>query len=247
MSRLSAHRCVAPVFCLLMFWGGAVNGVSPSSRFAVGQFSVLQPGGGFGTWRVNELPSVKPARFAVVSDGDTRVVSISAAAAASSLATETAWDVDQKPRLTWRWKVDRVVSSGDIRTKEGDDFAARLYVMFDYPLDQLSFADRAKLRVARWLYGDQVPTAALCYVWGNAESAGTEAWSAYTDRVRLIVLRNRDDAVGDWVTEQRNIAADFRRAFGDVTAPVTGLAIAADTDQTGESVRTWFGDIHADR
>jgi hypothetical protein len=89
MSRLSAYRWFAPALCLLMFWGGPVNGEGPSSRFAVGEFSMLQPGGGFGSWRVNELPSVKPARFAVVADGDTRVVSVSADAAASSLAVET--------------------------------------------------------------------------------------------------------------------------------------------------------------
>ena len=40
-----------------------------------------------------------------------------------------------------------------------------------------------------------------------------------------------------------DLAADFRTAFGDVKPRVTGIAIAADTDQTGETVTAWFGDI----
>jgi pyruvate/2-oxoacid:ferredoxin oxidoreductase beta subunit len=59
----------------------------------------------------------------------------------------------------------------------------------------------------------------------------------------MIVLRNATDSVGNWVEEKRNLAADFRAAFGDVAPVVTGVAIAADTDQTGESVTAWFGDI----
>ena len=110
-------------------------------------------------------------------------------------------------------------------------------------LDRLSLVDRTKLRVARWWYGDQVPAAALCYVWANQEQVGTTTGNAYTSRVVAVVLRNAQSAVGDWVDEKRNLAADFRAAFGDVTPTVTGIAIAADTDQTGESVTAWFGDI----
>lgn len=57
------------------------------------------------------------------------------------------------------------------------------------------------------------------------------------DHQRLLV------DVGDWADERRNLAVDFRNAFGDVAPFVTGIAVAADTDQTGESVTAWFGDI----
>jgi hypothetical protein len=59
----------------------------------------------------------------------------------------------------------------------------------------------------------------------------------------MVVLRNADSDVGSWVDEKRNLAADFRAAFGDITPVVTGIAIGADTDQTEESVTAWFGDI----
>ena len=59
----------------------------------------------------------------------------------------------------------------------------------------------------------------------------------------MIVLRNATSGVGDWADEQRDLVADYREAFGEAPSPVSGIAIAADTDQTGETVTAWFGDI----
>lgn len=215
-----------------------------ASAATPGLFSAMSPGGEFRDgWRVTTLSDVKPTRFELVSDDGRTVVKATADAAAASLTRAVRVAIDERSRLRWRWRIDRVVDKSDITTKQGDDFAARLYVFFDYPLDRLSLIESTKLRLARWWYGDQVPVAALNYVWANREQPGTETWNAYTSRARMIVLRNADDKVGDWALEQRNLAADFRAAFGDVTPVVTGIAIAADTDQTGESVTAWFGDI----
>ena len=67
--------------------------------------------------------------------------------AAASLIREVRRDVSERSRLNWRWRIDRVVEKSDIATKQGDDFAARLYVFFDYPLDRLSLVDRTKLQM----------------------------------------------------------------------------------------------------
>jgi predicted nucleotidyltransferase len=200
-----------------------------------------------GAWTETRLPNVEPARMAIVDAAGERVLRIDADAAASSLALPLSVEVAGDMRLSWRWKVANVVQRGDIATKAGDDLAARLYVFFDPPMESLTLAQRTKLRLARWLYDGPVPAAALCYVWGNAEPVGTSAWSAYTDRVRVIVLRNADDPMDRWQVEQRDVAADFERAFAMPAPPISGLAVAADTDQTGERVTAWFGDIRLER
>jgi hypothetical protein len=226
------------VLCL----GGAASAevVPPFSALPVGPVMSAP-------WTEMRLPGIQPARFEVTASEGTRVLQVIADAAASSLTLPLATQVDDTTALTWRWKVTNVIQQGDIATKSGDDFAARLYVFFDLPLESLSLAQRTKLRLARWLHGEQVPSAALCYVWGNTEAVGTSAWNAYTDRVRVVVLRNAGDAVGEWQGESRTVAADFEQAFGIPAPAVTGLAVAADTDQTGERVTAWFGDIGFER
>lgn len=211
---------------------------------SVGRFSAMSTSGGFDDgWAVTALQNESPTRFDLVDDNGHTVVKATAENTAASLTRAFRHDAAGQPWINWRWRIDRVVEKSDITTKQGDDFAARLYVFFDYPLDRLSLMERTKLRLARWWYGHHVPAAALCYVWANREQPGTTTWNAYTSRARMIVLRNADSDVGNWVDEKRNLAADFRAAFGDVDPVVTGVAIAADTDQTGESVTAWFGDI----
>jgi uncharacterized protein len=43
--------------------------------------------------------------------------------------------------------------------------------------------------------------------------------------------------------EIAHLPADFRAAFGEDAPPVSGVAIATDTDNTGETARAWFGDL----
>jgi hypothetical protein len=43
--------------------------------------------------------------------------------------------------------------------------------------------------------------------------------------------------------ETRDVAADYRRLFDSEPAPLVGVAIMTDSDDTKEAVRAWYGDI----
>ena len=218
----------------------ATVAIAPFSTAAAGR--AFPPG-----WREVTLPGVKPAAIALVQDAGSTVLRIRSQAAASSLA----YRLDSGgavQRLAWRWKVDRVVGAADLARKQGDDYAARVFVTFDLPLDALPFLARTRIRLARLIFGAELPTAALCYVWDNRHARGTTAWNAYSDLVRMIVLQSGDERAGQWIAESRDVAADFAAAFGHRTTrvpDVTGVALSADTDQTGETVTAWFGDVLA--
>lgn len=209
-------------------------------------FSTLTPGQTIpASFRVITLPKVAKNTFSIVADEGKTVLRVESADSAGSIGIplSTASDNVANSTLTWRWKVDRVLDNADLSEKRGDDFAARVYVFFDVPLQSLSFFDRAKITLARIIMGSNVPTAALCYVWDNTHDIGHTAWSAYTTRVRMIVLQSGPRRVGQWVSESRDVAADFRAAFGFEAPAVTGVAIGNDTDNTHERVTTWYGDI----
>lgn len=182
-----------------------------------------------------------------MDDGGTTVVRIRAAGAAGGASHALFAEPAVAPRLAWRWKVDRALEKAAWGERAGDDFAARVYVAFDFPLARLSFAERSKLRLAHFLYGEDVPAAAICYVWANGVVAGASGWNPYTSRVRMVALRSGNERARQWVDEARDLEADFRAAFGEpVDRPVprvTGIAISSDTDQTLESATAWFGDL----
>lgn len=181
--------------------------------------------------------------FALVADEGRTVLRARAEASTSGLVRELRVDLRSHPILAWRWKAANLLAKSDLATKDGDDFPVRLYVTFDLDAAQLSLGERAQLALARMIYGASTPVAALCYVWDGRVGVGTIVPNAYTDRVRMVVAESGPAHLGRWRTYERNVADDFRRAFGLEPPAVNALIVSADTDNTGERAESWFGDI----
>ncbi len=216
-----------------------------SGRSAVPRFSAQPPGERLPTgWTHQTLPSVdRTNRFDLVGDQGTTVLRVRSERSASSLAVVLRIDPAKTPLLRWRWRVSNVVTASDLRRKDGDDYAARVYVLFDLPPERLSVRDRLRIAAARLLHGARLPAAALCYVWGNAQAVGEAGWNPYTDRLRMIVVDSGPTHAGQWRELVRDVASDFHAAFGGPVPPISGLAVGADTDNTGEAVEARFADL----
>jgi hypothetical protein len=150
--------------------------------------------------------------------------------------------------LSWRWRVDEFVRGADLRSRAADDGAAKLCVFFDFPADRLSLGERTRLALARRVTGQEVPSEALCYVWDDKEPKGSALVNAFTNRMRMVVLESGPaPAPGAWVSERRNLLADYRRAFGDEAGgampDVVAVAISADADNTRGHGLAYFSDV----
>ena len=182
-------------------------------------------------------------RYTLVEDGGTTVLRADSESGASGLSRKLRVAPADLSLLRWRWKISNLIETADLHRKDRDDFPARVYVMFDYPLEKLPFFERNKLRVARALFDPDLPAATLCYVWDGNTPAGTIASRAHTDRVKVIVVESGPARIRQWVDVERNIARDFRAAFGEDAPPVSAIAVASDTDNTGTFATAFFGDI----
>lgn len=180
--------------------------------------------------------------YRLVEDEGRTVLRARAEASTAGIIRDLRVDLETHPVLAWRWKATRLPLKADLRTREGDDFAARLYVIFDLRLATLPMGERLGVTVARFVYGPDVPAAALCYVWASRAAVGTIAPNAYTGRVRMVVVDSGAANLGRWVAHQRDVAADYRLAFGEAPPAVKGVVVSTDTDNTGESAEAFFGD-----
>lgn len=184
-----------------------------------------------------------PADFRLVELDGLTVLRVEASNAASALIHARRFDPIATPWLNWRWRADVLPADGRFATRDGDDYALRIYVLFDLDPAKLSFGTRTKIRLARTFYGEQIPTAALCYVWDARAAPGARAWSAYTDRVRMIAVDGAGSQTGSWREASRNLVDDFREAFGEDPPAVTGIVVASDSDNTGGRTLGYFGDL----
>jgi Protein of unknown function (DUF3047) len=212
-------------------------------------FSALKPGQPLPKpFKFIALPKIKHNAVSLVDDAvdnqRTTVLKVESDNSAGSIGIPLAATREAgNTTLQWQWKVNRKLEKADMSKKTSDDFAGRVYVFFDVPLESLSFVDRSKIRIARAIAGADVPTAALCYVWDNTHAVGHSQWSPYSNRVRKIVLQSGATNINKWMKESRDVAADFKTAFGADAPAVTGVAVGNDTDNTDEAVTTWFGDV----
>ena len=222
----------------------AACAIASDPAASIAPFSAARPGALLPAgWEVVRLRDRHPPEVALVDDAGATVLRLDSHDAAGSVAFRVTFDAQRTPTLAWRWRVDRVVDGADLHRKEGDDYAARVYVTFDVPDEALGFTQRARMAIARLIYGVDLPAAALCYVWDNRNPVGTTAWNAYTSQVRMIVLRSGTAQAGQWVSEARDVARDYREAFGNPAPAISGVAVSSDTDQTHEKVTAWFGDL----
>jgi hypothetical protein len=198
MAQLNARRRVSLALLALpaMRAGQTLAAISAWAEIPVGtrvdlpRFSAALPGSRLPPgWSLRTLPSVeRPNRFDLVADEGGTVLRVISDRSASSLTVALRVDPAATPLLNWRWRVSQAVAGSDLRRKAGDDYAARVYVLFDLPLHRLGIGDRMGIAAARLLHGAELPAAALCYVWGTGQSVGESGWNPYTDRLRMIVV-----------------------------------------------------------
>ena len=210
------------------------------SRFA----PPADPGGPPPGWESLTFPKVaRHTRYTVVPEGEGHVLKADSRAAASALTRSLDLDPRVYQVVTWRWKVDNVVTTADARTRAGDDYSARVAVAFRYDPAGAPLWERVLYGAYRLVYGQYPPRAVLNYVWDNRLPPGTVLDNAYSGRAKMIVVQSGPALVGRWVSETRNVYEDYRRILGAEPPRIAGVAVMTDTDDTGESAVAYYDAI----
>ena len=191
----------------------------------------------------NDLNSWKPLYFPKIenhtsymieSNGSESYLKAESNASASAVLYKKEFNIYQYSRLRWRWKVENVYKNGDAKTKSGDDYSLRIYIVFKYDPEKAGFLEKLKYNAAKLIYGEYPPHSSLNYIWANREHGETIITNAYTEKSKMVLLQKGDANVGKWLIHDVNVLEDYEDAFGEKPPPIASIAIMNDSDNTGE-------------
>jgi Protein of unknown function (DUF3047) len=128
-----------------------------------------------------------------------------------------------KLKLRWRWRIAGVATNGSERDLTKFDHAARVFVAFDTFIG---------------------PPRSLNYMWANVEKPGTVLEHPKSGRAQIFVLESGNAKAGQWISEERDVAADWKKVFPDKAMPkIVGLGVMTDSDSLGQKLMGDYADI----
>jgi DUF3047 family protein len=133
-------------------------------------------------------------------------------------------DLKQTPILEWSWKAVMLPKGGNSCKKATDDQAAQVFVVWP------RFPEAVRSRI-------------IGYVWDTTLPVGTICKSEKTGTVTYVVLHSGSTDLGKWVTERRNVVADFTKIYGEAPENPAGVSISIDSNDTHSTAESLIGAI----
>ena len=150
--------------------------------------------------------------YSVKVEGEHTYLHADAPAMAVQIGTEHSWALKDLPILQWQWRAVLFPDGTNEREKNRNDSVLAIYVAFGH----LPFINTIK------------------YIWSDTLPVGATFTSPTASNTKIIVIRSGRTQINTWVTEKRDVLADFRQLFGEKEKnPVaTGIVILTDSDNT---------------
>lgn len=194
-------------------------------------------------WADWKLPGKRPTAYRMDHEDGRAVVRAEATASASMFRRVVALEPGRLHRVRFSWRVDQLVEGANLRDRDMEDAPVRIVLAFGGDHSTLPAKERALFEFASLLTGETPPYATLMYVWDNHAPLETVIPGNRSDRIRKIVVERGTDHVGAWRLHERDVVADFRRAFGEEPGPLVGVALMTDADNTGARARAVYGEV----
>jgi len=165
----------------------------------------------------------KRTDYAATREGTRYFLHATADNSCSGLTTKLDLAPTGKLKLRWCWRIDGAATNGSERDLKKFDHAARVFVAFDTFIG---------------------PPRTLNYMWANVEKPGTVLEHPKSGRAQIFVLESGNGKAGQWISEERDITADWKIVFPDRPMPkIAGLGVMTDSDSLGGRLTGDYADI----
>lgn len=214
-----------------------------ASPWAVKSSQPLASPAGRTRWRHLAFPGKTPTQFHYSFLDGRDAMAASAVSSASMLRTNVRVEPAELGRIRFSWKVPQLITGADLAARDADDSPVRVMLIFEGDRSRFSSRDVLLSELLRTLTGEEMPYATLMYGWCSQGERGRLIANPRTARVRTLAMESGPGRLNQWLDYERDIEADYRRAFGEKPGALVGIGIMTDSDNTRSSARAWYGPV----
>lgn len=229
--------------------GQAFNADQLPAREELPKFSAEKPRTGMPDgWHFYRIaPYKKNTIYRLENYQGRTVLAANSKTSASGLAVKLYPRSAQNLWLQWEWKAVREIPQADNEQSQHDDAPLRILVAYDGNKSKLPLKEKLTFEMASLISGQEMPYATVMYIWSGKNPVNTVLNNAHTSRVKMIVVDSGWEDIGQWRKHERNLAADYKLAYGENPGNIIGIALLTDTDNTKSETRALYGDIELTR
>jgi len=163
--------------------------------------------------------------WTVGSNDNGNLIKAEAEGKGSGLGKEVEIDLSKTPYINITWKIEKDLSGIIENSKNGHDFAARVFVIKKIGATALS-------------------NRAISYVFSSNNEVNDYWPSPYTKKSIDYVLSTTKENLNTWVTVKANVKEDFMNLHGLEVKNLSGVAIMTDTDNTKLKAISYYQNIY---
>jgi len=194
-------------------------------------------------WKHQEFPGKRANRYRYAHVDGRPAMAASAASSISMLRKVVFVAPADLSRMRFSWKVPNLIDEADMTDRDRDDSPVRIVLAFEGDRSKFSPRDAMLSELAHALTGEPMPYATLMYVWDSRAAPGTVLTSKRTSRIRKLVMESGPQKLNQWLDYERDVRADFEKAFGEAPGALVSIGIMTDTDNTESSTTAWYGPV----
>jgi hypothetical protein len=200
-------------------------------------------GGASNRWTHQTFPGKRATQYQYERKNGRDAVLVRAVSSASMLRQAVRVEPEQLGQLRFSWMVPALISAADMAQRDTDDSPVRIVLAFEGDRARFSAKDAALSELSEVLTGEPLPYATLMYVWSNRRVPGSVIINPRTSRIRKLVMESGPDRLLRWLDYERDVRADFVKAFGEAPGALLAIGIMTDTDNTRSEAQAWYGPV----
>lgn len=198
---------------------------------------------GMADWDAVPLPGKESTQYTTAIKDGRPAIEAQSEKSASMLRRQVRRPGAEVGEVSFSWWVSDLIENGNVAVASREDAPARVMFAFHGDIASLPARTRAMFDLAEAITGERPPFATLMYVWDATAPVGSVIVNPRSDRIRKIVVDSGPQHLRRWREHRRDLAADYRRAFGESPGELSAIALMTDSDNTASRASTWYGPV----